>query len=47
MKKIKIIEKMPHNYNSFIYLKNSIIMDYINYKAKIFMLDKKNFTNCK
>ena len=41
--KLKIIKKEPNNYHSFIYLKNSIIIEcYINFERKISILDKNN-----
>ena len=43
MEKLKIIKKEPNNYHSFIYLKNSIIIEYyINFERKISILNKNN-----
>ena len=43
MGKLKIIKKEPNNYHSFIYLKNSIIIEYyINFERKISILNKNN-----
>ena len=43
MEKLKIIKKEPNNYHSFIYLNNSIIIEYyINFERKISILNKNN-----
>ena len=41
MQEIKMIKKEPYNYHSFIYLKNSIIIDdFEGFKRKVFTFDK-------
>jgi len=43
IQEIKMIKKDPYHYHSFIYLKDSIIIDYFEgFKRKVFTLDKNN-----
>ena len=43
IQEIKMIKRDPYHYHSFIYLKDSIIIDYFeDFKRKVFTLDKNN-----